>query len=113
MTHDPSRYVHASPSHLVARLTSRNLHLLALRISTHLSLKPDVVLKHWASAKIMRSKSSANDADLGGDDDVCKLIVDKFEQLGGEGVSYADIAKRAWEIGKPGLATKVSNSEIN
>jgi vacuolar protein sorting-associated protein 16 len=107
MTRSRYRYIHASPSHLVARLTSRNLHLLALRISTYLSLKPDVVLKHWASAKIMRSKASATDADPGGDEEVCKMIVDKFEQLGGEGVSYADIAKRAWEVGRAGLATKV------
>jgi hypothetical protein len=91
-------------------LTSRNLHLLALRISTYLSLKPYVVLKHWASAKIMRSKASATDVDLG-DDEVCKTIVDKFEQLGGEGVSYADIAKRAWEVGRAGLATKLLDHE--
>jgi hypothetical protein len=96
----------------VARLTSRNLHLLALRISTYLSLKPDVVLKHWASAKIMRSKASATDGDVDGDDEVCKMIVDKFEQLGGEGVSYADIAKRAWEVGRAGLATKVSDFNV-
>lgn len=96
----------------MARLTSRNLHLLALRISTYLSLKPDVVLKHWASAKIMRSKASATDGDVDGDDEVCKMIVDKFEQLGGEGVSYADIAKRAWEVGRAGLATKVSEFNV-
>ena len=107
MSQSTYRYIHASPSHLVARLTSRNFHLLALRISTFLSLKPDVVLKHWASTKIMRSKASATDADLGGDDEVCKMIVDKFEQLGGESVSYADIAKRAWEVGRAELATKV------
>ncbi|KZP18145.1 vacuolar protein sorting-associated protein 16 [Athelia psychrophila] len=105
-----TQYNHASPSHLVARLTSRNLHLLALRISNHLGLKPDVVLKHWASAKIMRSKSSANEVS-GGDDEVCSMIVDKFEQLGGEGVSYADIAKRAWEVGRAGLATKLLDHE--
>lgn len=35
------------------------------------------------------------------------MIVQKFEQLGGTDVSYADIAKRAWEIGRAGLATKV------
>jgi hypothetical protein len=87
------------------------MHLLALRISTYLSIKPDAVLKHWASAKIMRSRPSATgtgaEADLGGDEDVCKLIVDKFEQLGGADVSYAEIAKRAWEVGRGGLATKV------
>ena len=68
-------------------------------------------MKHWASAKILRSKPSATgtgkDVELTGDDDVCKLIVDKFQQLGGAEVSYADIAKRAWEVGRSGLATKV------
>lgn len=51
----------------------------------------------------MRSKISSTDTDLGGDDEVCKMIVDKFEQLGGGGVSYADIAKRAWEVGRAGV----------
>ncbi|KAF8186996.1 Vps16, C-terminal region-domain-containing protein [Mycena galopus ATCC 62051] len=109
------QYIYASPSHLITRLTARNMHLLALRISTYLSIKPDAVLKHWASAKIMRSRPSATgtgkEADLGGDEDVCKLIVDKFEQLGGAGVSYADIAKRAWEAGRAGLATKLLDHE--
>lgn len=110
-----SQYNHAPPSHVVSRLTSRNLHLLALRISTFLLLKPDMVLKHWASAKILRSKPSATgtgkDAELTGDDEVCKLIVDKFQQLGGTEVSYADIAKRAWEVGRSGLATKLLDHE--
>ncbi len=73
-------------------------------------MKPDHVLKHWASAKILRSKPSAvagSDGELGGDDEVCKLIVDKFKELGGADVSYAEIAKRAWEVGRAGLATKV------
>jgi hypothetical protein len=87
------------------------LHLLALRISTFLSLKPDIVLKHWACAKIARSRpsvtGSGKDADLTGDDEVCKLIVEKYKKLGGRNVSYADIAKRAWEVGRPTLATKV------
>lgn len=60
----------------------------------------------------MRSKASATDGDVDGDDEVCKMIVDKFEQLGGEGVSYADIAKRAWEVGRAGLATKVSEFNV-
>lgn len=87
------------------------MHLLALRISAFLGMKPDHVLKHWASAKILKSKPSAtalsSDGELSADDDVCKMIVDKFNQLGGTDVSYADIAKRAWEVGRAGLATKV------
>lgn len=103
-----SEYQYVSPAHLINRLTSRNLHLLAIRVSSFLSLKPDVVLKHWASVKIARSKSSAVD---GEDDEVCRLIVDKFEKLGGGEVSYADIARRAWEVGRTGLATKLLDHE--
>jgi len=87
------------------------MHLLALRISGFLNLKPDAVLKHWACAKIMRSRPTATgtgkDAELGGDDEVCRLIVEKFGEVGGVDVSYADIAKKAWEVGRGGLATKV------
>ena len=77
-----------------------------------MSIKPDVVLRHWASAKIARARPTTvgmgQDAELGADEDVCKSIVEKFEKLDGLGVSYADIAKRAWEVGRAGLATKVS-----
>ncbi|KAI0918848.1 hypothetical protein AcV7_006962 [Taiwanofungus camphoratus] len=110
-----TQYVQVSPSHLINRLTSRNLHLLALRVSSFLSLKPDAVLKHWACAKIVRSKptatSSGKDAELDGDDAVCRSIVEKFEKLRGGDVSYADIAKRAWEVGRAELATKLLDHE--
>ena len=104
------RYNFISPGQLLARLTSRSLHLLALRVASHLSVEPDAILKHWACAKIARSKPSAGiTGSEDGDDEVCKLIVEKFEAMGGggSGVSYAEIAKRAWEIGRTGLATKV------
>ncbi|KIK56666.1 hypothetical protein GYMLUDRAFT_230051 [Collybiopsis luxurians FD-317 M1] len=110
-----AQYSLTSPTHLISRLTSRNMHLLALRISTFLSLKPDVVLKHWASAKILRSRPTASGTGKGaepdGDDEVCRLIVDKFKELGGVDVSYAEIAKRAWEVGRTGLATKLLDHE--
>ena len=104
------RYNYASPSHLIGRLTSRNMHLLALRISNFLGLKPDAVLKHWACAKIMKSRAAAG-ADASGDDEVCKAIVEKFDSLGGADVSYAEIAKKAWEVGRPGLATRLLDHE--
>ncbi|KIJ59378.1 hypothetical protein HYDPIDRAFT_118596 [Hydnomerulius pinastri MD-312] len=103
-----SQYQYASPVHLITRLTSRNLHLLALRISSYLSLKPDLVLKHWASAKIARSKPTSAE---GEDEELCKVIVDKFEKLGNGAASYADIARRAWEVGRAGLATKLLDHE--
>ncbi|KAF9051351.1 vacuolar protein sorting 16 isoform 1 [Panaeolus papilionaceus] len=110
-----SQYNYASPSHLVTRLTSRNLHLLALRISNYLSLKPDPVLKHWACAKILRTRptttGTGKDAELTADDEICRMIVEKFEELGGSDVSYAEIAKKAWEVGRAGLATKLLDHE--
>lgn len=63
----------------------------------------------------MNSKASTStnaDTDSSADDAVCRLIVDKFEQLGGSDFSYADIAKRAWEVGRVGLATKVSRQSL-
>ena len=107
----PCRYTHTTPQHLISRLTARNMHLLALRISSYLHLKPDSVLKHWAVAKIAKSKG-LNTAE-GDDEVVCKLIVEKFRSASlSDGktvlsVSYADIAKKAWETGRGRLATMV------
>jgi hypothetical protein len=101
------RYISTSPSSLITALISRNLHLLALRITQHLSLRPDPVLKHWASAKIQRSKPTP---DLGGgsDDDIlCREIVAKFKAEGEGAVSYAEIARGAYEGGRSKLATMV------
>lgn len=100
-----------SPAYLINRLTARNLHLLALRMSSYLSFPPSPVLKHWACAKILRSRPSAASSDSGVDDEaVCSSIVEKFEKIGGNGVSYAEIARKAWEVGRTELATKVGSS---
>ncbi|KZT35392.1 vacuolar protein sorting-associated protein 16 [Sistotremastrum suecicum HHB10207 ss-3] len=105
-----TQYIQASPSHLISRLLSRSLHLLALRVSVFLALKPDPVLRHWASAKIAKGKIgdvSPEDED----DEICKAIVDKFQKLGGEEVSYAEVARRAWEVGRSALAIKLLDHE--
>ncbi|KAI0346441.1 vacuolar protein sorting-associated protein 16 [Trametopsis cervina] len=106
-----TQYTQLSPTQLVARLTTRNLHLLALRVSSFLDLPSSAVLKHWACAKIVRSKSTASADSVLDDDAVCKSIVEKFETLGGAAVSYADIARKAWEIGRTDLATKLLDHE--
>lgn len=53
------------------------MHLLALRISEFLGPKPDAVLKHWACAKIVKSRQSI------GDEEICRVIFENFEELGG------------------------------
>ena len=93
--------------HLIARsVTSRSLHLLAIRISSYLSLKADSVLKYLAGAKIACSISSITDNEA---EELCKA---KFEKLGKDAVSYADIARRAWEVGSAGLAGERDLSSI-
>lgn len=66
------------------------------------------MLKHWAAARIARAKSDPRDGDS--NTQLCEAIVDKFEQEGEKGVSYAEIAKKAWEAGRVRLATMVGGS---
>ncbi|KAK0537430.1 Vacuolar protein sorting-associated protein 16 [Tilletia horrida] len=121
------------PSALIARLTARNQHLLSSRIAELLSLRPDAILKHWARAKIskplptvaalgMAAQSSngggpsssvvAGAADRA-DEEVTEAIVRKFEGMWSEGVSvsYAEIARVAWGMGRTRLATKLLEYE--
>ncbi|WWC61373.1 uncharacterized protein I303_103954 [Kwoniella dejecticola CBS 10117] len=108
------QYMASSSSTLILHLISRNLHLLALRISQFLNLRPDPVLSHWASAKIIRSSQKGvdpSDRGLGDDESICKAIVDKFEKEGERGVSYAEIARKAWENGRARLATMLLDHE--
>jgi hypothetical protein len=100
------RYTAAPPERLVSRLTARNMHLLALRISSFLQIRSDPVLKHWACAKIAAAQSMGGESTGSQDDELRRIIVAKFEKEG-MAVSYADIAKRAWQVGRTRLATKV------
>ncbi|CAE6405530.1 unnamed protein product [Rhizoctonia solani] len=108
-----AQYQHTSATHLISRLTARNEHLLALRIAEFLGRPPDTVLKHWACAKIAKSgKIKAEDPDAPADKadaDVCRAIVAKFRAT--PGASFADIAKRAWELGRGRLATMLLDHE--
>ncbi|KAG8824734.1 hypothetical protein FRC17_009032 [Serendipita sp. 399] len=113
------QYTLLSPEQLLSRLTSRSLHLLALRVANFLSLKPDSILKHWACAKIAQTRPSGGLGSAGGsgesDESVARGIIEKFEAMGAgagsAGVSYAEIAKKAWESGRTGLATMLLDHE--
>jgi hypothetical protein len=83
------------------------MHLLALRISSFLQIRSDPVLKHWACAKIAAAQSIGGESTSSQDDELRRIIVTKFEKEG-MAVSYADIAKRAWQVGRTRLATKVN-----
>lgn len=99
---------------LIRRLTNRNHHLMCLHIANYLYLRPDSVLKHWARGKIARSRASAGALASGAsataaDDETCRAIVKKFEMQ--PAVSYAEIARTAWNAGRTRLATKLLDHE--
>ena len=91
------------------RLTARSEHPLALKISEFLNLPPDPVLKHWAQAEISKTKSAAlsGGGTYESDEDLCRIITEKFQSVGKGKVSYAETARRAWQVGRTALAIKV------
>jgi len=86
---------------LIDRLINRHQHLLAFRIAEYLHMKNDRVLVHWACAKVKK-------ADLD-DRIVCQQIVEKLGNQ--KGISYAEVAKTAYKVGRPELATQLLDYE--
>jgi hypothetical protein len=87
-----------TPSGLINRLLSKNMHLLACKISKYLDMPAEAVMIHWASAKI---------GVFEGREDVVKLIVNKLKDF--PFISYTEIAKSAYRTGHAKLAIKVKN----
>ncbi|CDZ97788.1 Vacuolar assembly/sorting protein VPS16 [Phaffia rhodozyma] len=119
------QYIRLPPTTILQLLTTRNMHLLALRLASFLSLDPDPILEHWACAKI----TSAPGRD---DEELCREIVSKLkggvsrmsngagasesgqggvEEEGGVRGRFAGVAKMAWGAGRKGLATLLLNHE--
>ncbi|KAG0177300.1 hypothetical protein DFQ28_006131 [Apophysomyces sp. BC1034] len=96
-----AQYQRLTPEALIDRLIHRHHHLLAFRIAEYLKIRTDKILIHWACAKI---KSSSEDEDT-----LCRTIVDKLAKK--PGLSYAEIAKTAYNSGQTRLATKLLDYE--
>lgn len=114
------RYIRLTPENLVDRLIQRHQHLLALRIAEYLNIKTDTILIHWACAKVkgnrrellgwlltsvpIQIKGASEDEDA-----TCRTIVEKLTKS--PGLSFAEIAKTAYNTGQTRLATKVNKHE--
>jgi hypothetical protein len=84
--HSLRRFHSLPPSHLVTRLLSLSQHLLALRISSFLSLPLTPVIHHWARRLIASSSpgeasKSSGKRDLLTDEEVAQQIVSKLRSL--------------------------------
>ncbi|RHZ79068.1 hypothetical protein Glove_152g21 [Diversispora epigaea] len=96
-----AQYSKLTPDVLIDRLINRHHHLLALRVCEYLKMRTDRVLIHWACEKI---KKSTDDEET-----ICRMIVDKLANK--PGLSYAEIAKTAYNVGQPKLATRLLDYE--
>jgi hypothetical protein len=95
------QYLRLTPEKLIHRLTTRRHHLQALRISSHLHLPTDRIYTHWASLKIR--SSSLDDTSL------TRAITSKLS--GNPSISYEEIARTAYDEGRPALATNLLDHE--
>ncbi|CAL9166156.1 unnamed protein product [Musa hybrid cultivar] len=87
---------------LIGRLINANHHLVALRISEYLNLNPEVVIMHWACAKITASPAIQDSALL-------EILLDKLKLC--KGISYAAIAAHADNSGRRKLAAMIVDHE--
>ncbi|CDH59927.1 vacuolar protein sorting vps16 [Lichtheimia corymbifera JMRC:FSU:9682] len=96
-----AQFKRLTPDAVIDILIRRNHHLLAVRIADYLKVRSDKILVHWACAKI---KASNED-----EESICRTIVDKLYKK--PGLSYAEIAKTAYNSGQSRLATKLIDHE--
>ncbi|KAI8526642.1 hypothetical protein RHMOL_Rhmol12G0011700 [Rhododendron molle] len=96
------QYKLLTPSVLVGRLINAHQHVLALRISEYLGMNQEVVIMHWACAKITASLAIP-DASL------LEILLDKLRIC--KGISYAAVAAHADKSGRRKLAAMLIEHE--
>lgn len=99
------QYNHLSPEVILGRLTIRNYHYLALKISELLHYKNERILVHWASEKIkkMHTQPSITDEQI---HTILKKQLSQYPK-----VSCLTIAEVAYSIGRRQLATMILEQE--
>lgn len=98
------QYNRLTPEVLVARLTARNQHLLALRVCDLLKLKTERVLIHWACEKVRRMADAK-----ASDEEINHVIRKQLDPYGK--VSYLPIAEAAFAKDRRRLATFILDRE--
>ncbi|KAK9132536.1 hypothetical protein Scep_012064 [Stephania cephalantha] len=87
---------------LIGRLINSHQHLVALRISEYVGLNQEVVVMHWACAKISASLAIHDEALL-------ESLLDKLKLC--KGISYAAVAAHADSCGRRKLAAMLVEHE--
>ncbi|TDG96018.1 hypothetical protein EPR50_G00235110 [Perca flavescens] len=102
---DTIQFKQLTPQVLIDRLVYRQFYPLAIEVCRYLKI-PDYqgvsrVLKHWASCKVQQKDLS--------DEAIARAVCVKVGDS--PGVSYSDIAAKAYECGRTELAIKLLDSE--
>ncbi|KAI9340769.1 Vps16, N-terminal region-domain-containing protein [Zopfochytrium polystomum] len=98
-----TQYLRLTPEVLVNRLVNRNHHYIAIKICDYLKLSKERALVHWACSKIKKPS--------GDYDSVYRAIVDRLSAEKTT-VSFAEIAKTAYQYGHIRLAADLLDHEV-
>ncbi|CAL5394026.1 unnamed protein product [Camellia sinensis] len=96
------QYKLLTPSVLVGRLINAHHHVVALRISEYLGMNQEVVIMHWACAKITASLAIP-------DVTLLEILLDKLKIC--KSISYAAVAAHADKSGRRKLAAMLVEHE--
>jgi hypothetical protein len=97
------RYESVDKHLLLSLLTSRSLHLLALRLAAFLDLPSAPVLEHWAKTLVSSETTGGGSGEA--DASLVRRIKGKLGK--GKGGVYESVAREAWKAGRRGLALNV------
>lgn len=90
------QFKYLQPLVILDRLIFRKHYALAIQIAKHLKLPESRILEHWAFHKIVHDKN---------EEEVARKISEKFlSHQTRERISFANVAKKAQQVGKTKLA---------
>uniref|UniRef100_A0A1A9UWX3 Vacuolar protein sorting-associated protein 16 homolog n=1 Tax=Glossina austeni TaxID=7395 RepID=A0A1A9UWX3_GLOAU len=96
------QFQHLKPEVILARLVFRKHYAIAIQVAKHLKLPESWILEHWAFHKVMNDKN---------DNEVARKITEKFKNPSIEGISFCNIAEKAYAAGRDELAIKLLELE--
>ncbi|XP_017856244.1 PREDICTED: vacuolar protein sorting-associated protein 16 homolog isoform X1 [Drosophila arizonae] len=96
------QFSHLNPEVILSRLVFRKHYAVAIQVAKHLKLPESWILEHWAYHKVMNDQN---------DNEVARKITEKFKNPSIEGISYCNIAEKAYQNGRSELAIKLLELE--
>ncbi|KAH8407221.1 hypothetical protein KR222_010889 [Zaprionus bogoriensis] len=97
-----NQFSHLNAEVILSRLVFRKHYGVAIQVAKHLKLPESWILEHWAYHKVMNDHN---------DNEVARKITEKFKNPSVEGISFCNIAEKAYESRREELAIKLLELE--